>query len=242
MSNQKIANIANLNIVSIAAEKLISRQDGLPAIGVYYGPSGYGKTTTTIAVANATRAYYVQMRSAWSKKAFAEKICIELGVTVGKTISACLDAITEQLGASQRPLIIDEADYAAAKPGFVEFIRDIYEGSQSPVILVGEERLPDKLKRFERFHGRVLVWIQAQPVSFTDARLLAEMYAPKITIADDLITKLVELAHGSVRRVTVNLVNIEEYAATVGLDSVSLNDIDKSILYTGEAPRRGVRA
>jgi hypothetical protein len=35
---------------------------------VYYGPSGFGKTTTIVAVANETRAYYVQMRSAWGKK------------------------------------------------------------------------------------------------------------------------------------------------------------------------------
>ena len=241
MKNGKIANIANLDIVRIAMEKLINRHDGLPALGVYYGPSGYGKTTTTVAVANETNAYYVQMRSAWSKKAFAEKICFELGLTPGKTITVCLDQITEQLAACQRPLIIDEADYAAAKPGFVEFIRDIHEGSMSPIILVGEEQLPYKLKKFERFHGRVLAWSPAQPVSMSDAAQLAQIYAPDIKIADDLLNKIVEQAHGSVRRVTVNLVNLAEFADTKGADTLALADIDQSIIYTGEAPKRGLK-
>ena len=64
----KIANINNLSLVAIAMERLINRPDGLPGLGVLYGPSGYGKTTATLAVANSTQAYYVQLRSAWSKK------------------------------------------------------------------------------------------------------------------------------------------------------------------------------
>ena len=46
-----IANINNLSLVSIAMQRLINRQDGLPGLGVLYGPSGYGKTTATVAVA-----------------------------------------------------------------------------------------------------------------------------------------------------------------------------------------------
>lgn len=69
----KIANINNLSLVSVAMERLVNRQDGLPGLGVLYGPSGFGKTTATVAVANETRAYYVQLRSAWSKKTLLEK-------------------------------------------------------------------------------------------------------------------------------------------------------------------------
>ena len=53
----KIANINNLSLVSVAMERLVNRQDGLPGLGVLYGPSGFGKTTATVAVANETRAY-----------------------------------------------------------------------------------------------------------------------------------------------------------------------------------------
>ena len=142
----KIANINNLSLVAIAMERLMNRPDGLPGLGVLYGPSGYGKTTATVAVANSTQAYYVQLRSAWSKKTLLEKICFEMGIPAAKTPAANLDVICEQLAASQRPLILDEADYLVAKAGMVELVRDIYEGSQSPIMLVGEEMLPNKLK------------------------------------------------------------------------------------------------
>ena len=224
----KIANINNLSLVAIAMERLMNRPDGLPGLGVLYGPSGYGKTTATVAVANSTQAYYVQLRSAWSKKTLLEKICFEMGIPAAKTTAANLDVICEQLAASQRPLILDEADYLVAKAGMVELVRDIYEGSQSPIMLVGEEMLPNKLKKYERFHGRVLNWLPAQPVSAEDAALLAH---------------IVDIAHGSVRRVTVNLVNLAEAAAVAGVDTLdmaALKRLPGFEFYRGESPKRGV--
>lgn len=240
----KFANINNLSLVAIAMEKLASRANGLPGLGVLYGPSGYGKTTATVAVANQTQAYYVQLRSAWSKKTLLEKTCLEVGVPVGKNVAASLDNIVEQLAGSQRPLILDEADYLVSKAGMVELVRDIYEGSQSPIMLVGEEQLPNKLKKYERFHGRVLSWIPAQPVSLADAELLAAVYAPNVRIDAELLAHIVELAHGSVRRVTVNLVNLADAAAANGYDYANMASIGKMAgfeFYKGEVPKRGVR-
>ncbi|MCG7655905.1 hypothetical protein [Wielerella bovis] len=39
----KMAEITNLTLVKVAMERLTNRLDGLPALGVLYGPSGYGK-------------------------------------------------------------------------------------------------------------------------------------------------------------------------------------------------------
>lgn len=234
----RIAPIANLDLVAVVMEKLVNRQDGLPGLAVYYGPSGWGKTTATVAVANRSRAYYVQMRSAWGRKTLLEKILFEMGIKPAGTIPALLDQICEQLAASRRPLIIDEFDYAAAKDGMIELVRDIYEGSQSSLLLVGEELLPNKLKRHERFHGRVLSWLPAVGVSLDDAKKLAPIYCPDIVLADDLLGHLVSLSHGSVRRVTVNLVNVYDTALIEGWDSVDRALWGDRPLYTGEAPKR----
>ena len=233
-----VANINNLNLVRVPMEGLMERPEGMPGLGVFYGPSGFGKTFATAAIAVESRAYYVQMRSAWSKKVLLEKICIEMGLEPGRTISATLDVICEQMAVSQRPLIIDEADYAVTKAGMVELLRDIYEGSQAPLFLVGEEMLPKKLKKFERFHGRVLRWIPAQPVSLHDAQLLSAVYAPDLSLPDEVLNELVKLSHGSVRRVSVNLTNLAEDANIRGLDVMTLQDLDRSKLYQGEAPNR----
>lgn len=237
----KIAKTTNIALANAAMGQLINRQDGLPGLGVLYGPSGYGKATATVAVANSTRAYYVQLRSAWTRKAFMEKVCIELGVEKGRNTAECLDNICERLAAAQRPLIIDEADYLVTKTGMVELVRDIYEGSQSPILLVGEELLPVKLKRYERFHGRVLSWIPAQPVNKADAQALAQVYAPTVKIADEVFDKLLAISYGSVRRVAVNLVNLAELADTQGWDEITLQALKTAKnfdFYSGEAPAR----
>ncbi|WP_047257974.1 AAA family ATPase [Chromobacterium subtsugae] len=234
----RIAQIANLDLVAVVMEKLTARQDGLPGLAVYYGPSGWGKTTATVAVANRCRGYYVQMRSAWGRKTLLEKILFEMGVKPAGTIPQMLDLVCEQLAASQRPLILDEFDYAAATPGMIELVRDIYEGSQSSLLLVGEELLPAKLKRYERFHGRVLSWLPAAPVTHADAGKLAEIYCEGITIQPDLLAHLVDISNGSVRRVSVNLVNVYDAAMVEGWEAVDLATWDGRPLYTGEAPKR----
>lgn len=241
MSNtfvNSIAPLANLDLVAVVMEQLVSRQDGLPGLGVYYGPSGYGKTTATVAVANRARGYYVQMRSAWSRKDLLEKILFEMGIKPAGRTTALLDQISEQLAASRRPLIIDEFDYAAGKAGMVELVRDIYEGSQSSLLLVGEEMLPTKLKRYERFHGRVLSWLPAVPVSLDDARKLLPIHSPDVALADDMLTHVVKESHGSVRRVAVNLVKVRGEALIEGWDVVTRELWGDRPLYTGEAPKR----
>lgn len=239
----QVAQIHNLDIVRVAMEKLNGRQMGLPGFACLYGPAGYGKSTALTTVANESRAYLIQVRSAWSRKALLENIMIEMSLASrgGKapgTIPQMLDQVANQLAASGRPLIIDEFDHCCKADSMVELVRDIYEASQSTIIIAGEEMLPQKLKRWERFHSRVLGWIPAQPVSLADARALAPIYCNGVTVADDLLAHLVDISGGSVRRVCVNLANVAEEAAIEGWDSVTRSDWGSRPLYTGDAPRR----
>ena len=233
------ANVKNLELVRTATERLCSRTAGLPGLACLYGPAGYGKTTAAGAVANENRSYFVQIRSAWTRKALLEKILAEMSLRPSGTLSDMLDQVAAQLAASGRMLILDEFDYAVRSDSMIELIRDIYEASQATILLLGEELLPQKLRKHERFHSRVLSWIPAQPVSLADAALLAPIYAPGLRVADDLLDHLVRAASGSIRRVCVNLANVADTAALEGWDSVSLRDWADRPLYTGEAPRRG---
>lgn len=234
----RVANIANLDLVAVAAEKLLSRQDSLPGIGVMYGEAGRGKTIACSALANQSRGYYVQMRSAWSRKTLLEKILFEMGIKPAGTIPHLLDQVCEQMAASRRPLIVDEFDFCLRSDGMVELVRDIYEGSQGTLLLIGEEQIPQKLKRWERFHSRVMAWIPALPVTMDDARKLAPIYSNQVVIADDLLQRVVDLAHGSVRRVCVNLTRIHEEAMLRAESEMSLAKWGDLDLYTGDAPKR----
>ncbi|MBA4094102.1 MAG: DNA transposition protein [Candidatus Accumulibacter sp.] len=233
----QFANIHNLGLVAAAVEKLVSRNHGLPGFAVLYGPAGWGKSTALLAAANQSRAYYVQLRSAWGRKALLEKILIEMSIRPAGTIPQLLDQVCQQLAASGRPLMIDEFDYCLKSNGMVELVRDIYEASQSPVILAGEELLPQKLIKWERFHSRVLSWIPAQPVSVADAKALAPIYCP-VPVADDWLAMAVAASGGSVRRVCVNLANAADEAAMEGWRAIDREVWGKRPIYTGEAPAR----
>lgn len=232
------AQIQNLDLVRTAAMRLTDRTAGLPGMAVLYGPAGYGKTVATLAVANDNRGYFVQVRSAWTRKVLLQKILQEMSIKPEKTIGGMLDQVCAQLAASGRLLILDEFDYCTRSDSMIELVRDIYEGSQATLLLVGEEMLPQKLKRWERFHSRVLGWIPAQPVSVADADKLATIYCPGVHVATDMLEHLVNVASGSVRRVCVNLANMADAAAMEGWMTIDRATWGKRALYTGEAPRR----
>lgn len=232
------APLANVALCLGSLEKLKTCPAHLPRIGVFYGPSGYGKSTAAAVGCIRHNAYYVQARSSWTKKSAHQAMLREMGVTPGKTMAEMADQVAEQLVISGRPLIVDEADYLVDR-GSIEIIRDIYEASQAPIMLIGEEALPNKLRKFERFHGRVLDWVPAQPASIEDAFALRDLYATRAVIADDLIVLIHEEAHGSARRIVVNIELAQDTAKSLGLDGIDRAAWGNRPLYTGNAPSRG---
>lgn len=232
-----IADTTNLSLCDVALERAMARTHSLPGLVCMFGPSGFGKTVAAIYAANRHRAHYVQAKSVWTKKATLKAILNEMSIRPAHTIPEMLDQVALELAQSGRPLIMDEMDHVVERNN-VELIRDIYEASQAPILLIGEEQLPTKLKRWERFHGRVLAWVPAQPVSLDDVAKLTRIYAPNIQVADDLMELLLQLAAGSVRRIAVNLELINEVAMAEGFEIADRNTWGRRELYTGEAPKR----
>lgn len=100
--------------------------------------------------------------------------------------------------------------------------------------------MPAKLNRWERFHGRILDWVPAQPTDLEDARHLKRLYHPGIEVADDLLERIVAVSKGSARRVVVNLAQVEEFAKETGLKSLGMADWGSRTFFTGDAPTRRV--
>jgi hypothetical protein len=234
-----IAPLANIAVAERAISRALGRGMHQPGMVVMNGPSGYGKSMAAAWVTARNRAYYVQANDFWTKKAMLKDICRALGLQFkpGDTVDEMAKTVVAQLEQSGRPLIIDEFDYVVDK-NLVEAVRSIYEGSKASILIIGEEALPQKLKKWERFHGRVLDWYPAQPASIDDARELAKLYCPHVTVADCLLGKLVDKARGSVRRISTNLETIQEEAMGNAWDKVTLELWGNRPIHTGEPPRR----
>jgi hypothetical protein len=237
MQDRTIAPLKNVGLFMELVDRVMRRPPHLPGMATFHGFSGYGKTFSATLAANTYRALYVEVGSTWTKASFLDALLAELGHPVRGTLADKVKAVITDLAQTDRPLIIDEFDHVATR-GFVDLVREIHDKSGVATVLIGEELLPSKLVKWERFHGRMLDWCPAVPADLDDVRHLARLYAPGVEVADDLLAKITEAAQGRVRRACVSIERVREMAATAGLDTVDLKTWGDRPLFLGQPPAR----
>ncbi|MGY5789089.1 AAA family ATPase len=236
-----VAPLKNVVAAYTVATEIINRPEGVDGLGVFYGPSGYGKSRASMFIQNKCSALYLEVFDYWSRKTFCEMLLGELGVDKprGTIAGMMMQALRLLQDDPNRLLIIDEADKLVDK-GMIELVRDIYKGARIPVLLVGEERLPDKLAAYERCQNRVSSFGMAQPSDIDDARQLVRIYHPWLVVADDLLAAIVEKTKGTASRIVTTLASVAQAAKAQGSNEISLANYGGQI-FTGQAPRRGAR-
>jgi DNA transposition AAA+ family ATPase len=232
----KAASLANVHALLELVGTLKNRPIHLPGLGVFYGPSGFGKSIAST-VAAADGDVVVEIKDSWTRKAFLLNVAFELGVPPSKRDWETSRDIGEELAKSGKALLIDEADKLIDK-GIIETVRELHMNSSAAIVLVGEEALHKKLQRFERIHNRVLKWVPAMPATLADARQLVALYLTGMEVADDLLIHIVKKSHGVVRRVVVNLESVQTQARREENGRPDLTWWGDRELYTGEAPTR----
>ncbi len=245
MDNQQnhpsLAPLRNVGACLQAMETAINRPAHLSGIISFYGPSGWGKTTAAVYVANEYRAYHIEVKSVWSQKGFLKNLCKEMGIkNPAKIAEDIADQVIVQLATSGRPLIIDEFDHIISKK-YTKLIRDISDGTGAAILLIGEENIDISLSNSERLHGRVMDWVPAHPANIGDAVALRNLYCKDVDIADDLLAKVVEISNGSIRRICSNLERIQRTTINMGATSVNAETWGDQRLDNGKAPTRRVR-
>lgn len=233
------APLRNVTLALETAYKLIDRPPGVDGLGLFYGPSGYGKSRASQFVQNKLNAIYIEVFDYWSRVKFCQNLLAELGVTMKRgTIADMMEkALLHLQDDPNRLLIIDEADKLVDK-GMIELVRDLYKGARIPVLLVGEERLPEKLAAYERCQNRVTAFAMAEQSDLSDARALARIYHPRLTIQDDLLAEIVTKTRGVASRIVTTLAEVSQFAATHGVTTINAADYVGGTVFTGQAPRR----
>jgi hypothetical protein len=238
---EKYLGSRNAELLGDLLSKLSRRPDRrLPGMGVFYGPTGYGKTSAISFCANTHRPYHIRPYNTWTRRDLLEAVLGEMGIAPATRLSHMLSQIGKQLDLSGRPLIIDEADILISR-GMIEILRDICDISQGVLVLVGEEGLPAMLEKTERVYGRVYDWKAAVPANMSDARLFAAHYCRGIPVSDELLERILEASAGSARLVCKNLSHAAEFALLNDLEALSLATYAEP-LFTGRAPERRKRA
>jgi len=237
--NGTIAPLRNVSLFRELMQRVQGRAAHLPGMATFHGPSGYGKTFAATYAAHKARAFYVEVGETWTRKKFCQALLTELGGNPRGSVADLVEQIIERLSLVQRPVIIDEADHVV-KRGYIDLIREIHDKTTGTIILIGEELLPHKLLAFERVHNRMLDWGQAEPAGADDAGHLARLFAPRVTIHDDLLQRIAQQSDGRVRRICVNIERVREFAAVEGYAAVGLAEWGDQPLHTGQPPARRV--
>jgi SpoVK/Ycf46/Vps4 family AAA+-type ATPase len=236
----RLAQTRNMQLALDTMFAIITAPFGVPRMATFSGPSGWGKTVACSHVAAVTDAIYIEVRSTWTTKTFLEELARELGISHrARTAADIQKQICERLSKSPCPLIIDEMDYLASERP-IGAVRDIYESTAIPILMVGEENLPAKLKTWERFDNRILKSTLAEPANIADGRMLRDLYAGKVSIADDLIDHFVRSCHGVTRRIMANLqeasrVAVDELEGGTAIDLAAWGNRQ---VMNGDLPRR----
>ncbi len=238
-SVQPLTNVAKM---AALVKELQNRVFGMPGLGVFYGYPGYGKTFGAIFCASAFDVIHISMQGDWTKKTFLERLLHELGLPPKRVVPDMVLQACEALAQDGRTLIVDEADYAFRR-GVIELIRDLHDGSDTPVIMIGMEEFPQKLRKYELIDSRVMSWVAAQPATLKDASLLASVYAEGVEIAEDLLDAILERNTGNVRRMVTDLAQVKGEAGKMGYTSMSLEDWGgiKFRRQDAPSPRRGLK-
>ena len=230
-----IRPLRNVKRLALLIEEVRSREFGQPGMAVFAGPAGFGKTSASSWCAVEFQAVSLTMDELWSKKTFCTKLAIELGLKPKGTIADIMDAVKYEIAVRDVPVLIDEADVLVRK-NMIEMARALHDGTECPVILIGEEELGEKLQKFERVHSRILRHEFAEPGDLGDLNVMAELHLRGIAIEDDLKEAILKASAGSLRRMVNNLVTAKRIALKKGLDEVGLTAWGKTEFNTGRPP------
>lgn len=230
-----VAPLANVARLLTLIDRLQNRAYGLPGMGTFFGRAGSGKTTAGVYATNKFDACHIEAKPFGGVKNLLIMIARELGLPPARTVPDLFEQVAGDLATSGRPLILDEADHLLTEK-MIETVRHLHDTSGVPVILMGEEGLPQKLARWERVHGRMLSWVGTEAATLQDVSHLTPIYAPGIEIAEPLKERLLAASRGSIRNVSTNLANLNEVAITKGLTRIGLSEWGSTGFHTGEAP------
>lgn len=185
--------------------------DGTPAMGLFSGKAGLGKTTAGAWLFAKADGVLVRCLRADTLGTFLERLAIDLGLETSCRRADMLNYIVRELALNSKAVFVDEADYLADKVPVLETLRDIYDLANVPIILIGYEQLPKKIKRLPQLLSRISQHVEFQPADENDIVTMSESLVEGCAIEKELLLELLAKSKGNFRRITVGLGYIEKF-------------------------------
>ena len=228
---KQMATTKNVRRLLSAVNTLKESPHGIERMGLLYGLSGEGKTTSIDHCIDKADGISLRVMRSWTMTSMLAALATELRcpekIRRCNRSSVMTNSIIEHLNDNPRPLFVDEIDHLFVPHNMrngmniLETIRDIYDSVKVPVILVGEENSAINIQENGRFSRRITQWVEFKGIDQDDARIVADTVC-EVEIADDLLSHLYQAAGANVGRIIVGIDGIERHGKALGLKAVDL--------------------
>lgn len=213
------------NFISLV-NNLLKRGEGVSGMALVFGEPGVGKSRTALWwVANNDNAIHIQVTHNMTPRWLLLEIVKELGEYPAARSSDLFNQIVKSLTLEPKILLIDEVDYLIDKYGFVEILRDIYDRTKTPIIMIGMGSANKKLERYPHLKDRILTFLRFKPFKLDEIDLFIKELS-EVNFSSEAIEFLHKMKVGF--RQIVNLVDRAEIIANANdLTEINLNIITK---------------
>ncbi|WP_027358988.1 AAA family ATPase [Desulforegula conservatrix] len=229
----KMVQTKDLRRFMQSIDELLNRPQGTEGMGLLWGPPGTGKTTSIAFVANMYDGVYVRALGCWTVTSMLGTLCEELKGKRKLRRSDMVNYIVHELtkdNTKPRPIFVDEADYCFRQFDMIDSLRDIYDMSGCPVILIGMENIARDIREHDRIARRITQWVEYSGLDLNDTTKVATELSD-IEIAPALVQYIHKQTNGNIGRVVIALSKIEKYAEANGMNSVNADQWGDKPLY-----------
>ncbi|MFO1421214.1 MAG: AAA family ATPase [Candidatus Competibacteraceae bacterium] len=222
----KIAMVKNLQRLLEAYEAVENRDPGADGMILLYGSTGVGKTTGLTYLLNQTDAIYIEASPAWTLGSMYRAIVAEIGVEPRGRSADLEKYIVDEMVTKTRPLFVDELDYLLM-PGakdtlrMLEALRSLHDKTRMPVVMVGMDKIEQKIKLREQLARRVFQWVKFGDLDLGDARILADTLSD-IPVDERWLEALFTACKGRISYLSQNLKSARRRAKAGRWDAITL--------------------
>jgi len=211
-------NTKNYQRMTALCDELLGASYGVEMAAVV-GRAGRGKTTAAerIYTTNANTVYLLY-HEAWSFSELLREITFRLCGTRPRYRQTCFEMIQTEIGNRRRIIMVDEADRMGLK--VLNVLRNIHDVCHTPVLLIGEEDLKNKLSRERRLVSRLRDTISFEAVCQADVTVWYRQ-AMGMQVPPDLAAKLLKNAQGDFRHVLTDALAVERIMQASGIGALT---------------------
>ncbi|MDV7341006.1 ATP-binding protein [Terasakiella sp. A23] len=187
---------------------------------VVKGEPGLGKTEILEWWTTQNNAVYLRAKREWTPGWMLRELLTAMGVKdYGRFFepnfrSALTHLQTMDMDAQNRGqtfgVVVDEADHVASDSDLLETLRDFSDITEIPFILVGMDRIKDKLQKFPQVASRVAQYVEFQKADVDDVKNLAKGLV-EVEIAEDLLEFVQKQTQGYTREIMEAFMSIERF-------------------------------